>query len=38
MDIDAAGAEALSKALKSNATLTSLQYVARAKLCSGGSV
>jgi hypothetical protein len=32
------GAAALSKALKSNATLTSLELVARALLCAGGPV
>jgi hypothetical protein len=35
-DAGAAGAAALSGALKSNATLTSLGYVARALLCAGG--
>jgi hypothetical protein len=33
-----AGAAALSEALKSNATLTSLELVARALLCAGGPV
>ena len=32
------GAAALSKALKSKATLTSLKEVARAQLCAGGPV